>query len=55
MYIIKRFEDKVAVVTGGAKGIGQGCCLRFAAKAPRSRSWIWRWKMRRRPRPNARS
>ncbi len=30
MYIIKRFEDKIVVVTGGAKGIGKGCCLRFA-------------------------
>jgi NAD(P)-dependent dehydrogenase (short-subunit alcohol dehydrogenase family) len=30
VYAIKRFEDKIAVVTGGAKGIGKGCCLRFA-------------------------
>ncbi len=30
MYIIKRFEDKVVAVTGGAKGIGKACCLRFA-------------------------
>lgn len=30
MYIIKRFEDKIVAVTGGAKGIGKGCCLRFA-------------------------
>ncbi len=30
MYIIRRFEDKIVVVTGGAKGIGKGCCLRFA-------------------------
>ncbi len=30
MYIVKRFEDKIVVVTGGAKGIGKGCCLRFA-------------------------
>lgn len=32
MYIIKRFEDKIVAVTGGAKGIGKGCCLRFAAE-----------------------
>ncbi len=30
MYIVKRFEDKVVAVTGGAKGIGRACCLRFA-------------------------
>ena len=24
MYTIKRFEDKIAAVTGGAKGIGKG-------------------------------
>jgi NAD(P)-dependent dehydrogenase (short-subunit alcohol dehydrogenase family) len=30
MYIIKRFEDRVVAVTGGAKGIGKACCLRFA-------------------------
>lgn len=30
MYTIKRFEDKIVVVTGGAKGIGKACCLRFA-------------------------
>ena len=35
MYIIKRFEDKVVVVTGGAKGIGKGCCLRFAQEGAR--------------------
>jgi NAD(P)-dependent dehydrogenase (short-subunit alcohol dehydrogenase family) len=32
MYDMHRFVDKVAVVTGGAKGIGRGCCLRFAAE-----------------------
>ena len=30
MYIIKRFEDRIVAVTGGAKGIGKACCLRFA-------------------------
>ena len=30
MYIVKRFEERVAAVTGGAKGIGRACCLRFA-------------------------
>ncbi len=30
MYVVKRFEDRVVVVTGGAKGIGKACCLRFA-------------------------
>jgi NAD(P)-dependent dehydrogenase (short-subunit alcohol dehydrogenase family) len=30
MYTIKRFEDRVVAVTGGAKGIGKACCLRFA-------------------------
>ena len=30
MYIIKRFEDRIVAVTGGAKGIGRACCLRFA-------------------------
>jgi NAD(P)-dependent dehydrogenase (short-subunit alcohol dehydrogenase family) len=29
---MQRFLDKVVVVTGGAKGIGRGCCLRFAAE-----------------------
>ena len=32
MYPMKRFEDKVVAVTGGAKGIGKGCCLRFASE-----------------------
>lgn len=27
-----RFRDQVAVVTGGANGIGKACCLRFAAE-----------------------
>ncbi len=35
MYITKRFEDKAVAVTGGAKGIGKGCCLRFAAEGAR--------------------
>jgi|YNPBryantNP2012_1023418.scaffolds.fasta_scaffold01618_3 NAD(P)-dependent dehydrogenase (short-subunit alcohol dehydrogenase family) len=35
MYIIKRFEDRVVAVTGGAKGIGKGCCLRFAEEGAR--------------------
>jgi NAD(P)-dependent dehydrogenase (short-subunit alcohol dehydrogenase family) len=30
VYIVKRFEDRVAAITGGAKGIGIACCLRFA-------------------------
>jgi NAD(P)-dependent dehydrogenase (short-subunit alcohol dehydrogenase family) len=30
MYTIKRFEDRIVAVTGGAKGIGKACCLRFA-------------------------
>jgi len=30
MYTIKRFEDRIVAVTGGAKGIGRACCLRFA-------------------------
>lgn len=29
---MQRFIDKIAVVTGGAKGIGRGCCLRFAGE-----------------------
>jgi len=35
MYIVKRFEEKIAAVTGGAKGIGKGCCLRFAQEGAR--------------------
>lgn len=35
MYTIKRFEDRIVVVTGGAKGIGKGCCLRFAEEGAR--------------------
>jgi NAD(P)-dependent dehydrogenase (short-subunit alcohol dehydrogenase family) len=35
MYIIKRFENRIAAVTGGAKGIGKGCCLRFAQEGAR--------------------
>lgn len=27
-----RFENKVAVVTGGSNGIGRSCCLRFSAE-----------------------
>lgn len=29
---MNRFENKVAVVTGGANGIGRACCLRFASE-----------------------
>jgi NAD(P)-dependent dehydrogenase (short-subunit alcohol dehydrogenase family) len=35
MYTIKRFEGRIAAVTGGAKGIGKGCCLRFAQEGAR--------------------
>ena len=27
-----RFEDTVAVITGGANGIGRACCRRFASE-----------------------
>jgi len=30
VYIVKRFEGRIVAVTGGAKGIGRACCLRFA-------------------------
>ena len=29
---MNRFENKVAVVTGGANGIGRACCLRFSSE-----------------------
>jgi NAD(P)-dependent dehydrogenase (short-subunit alcohol dehydrogenase family) len=32
---MRRFEDKVAVVTGGASGIGAACAARFAAEGAR--------------------
>ena len=35
MFVIKRFEGKIAAVTGGAKGIGKGCCVRFADEGAR--------------------
>ena len=33
-----RFEDKVALVTGGSRGIGAACCLRLAAGG--ARVWV---------------
>ena len=32
-------KDRVAVITGGSKGIGLACARRFARIRPRSRSW----------------
>ncbi len=29
---MERFRNKVAVVTGGANGIGRACCLRFSSE-----------------------
>ena len=29
-----RFQDRVVIVTGGAKGIGAGCAAVFCAQAP---------------------
>ena len=29
---MERFKNKVAVVTGGANGIGRACCLRFSSE-----------------------
>jgi NAD(P)-dependent dehydrogenase (short-subunit alcohol dehydrogenase family) len=35
MFTITRFEDRSVAVTGGAKGIGRACCLRFAEEGAR--------------------
>ncbi len=32
---MEKFEDKVAVVTGGASGIGSGMCRKFASAGMR--------------------
>ncbi len=35
MYIVKCFENRIAAITGGAKSIGKGVCLRFAEEDAR--------------------
>lgn len=32
---MKRFDEKVVVITGGAKGIGEACAVRFASEGAR--------------------